>query len=154
LLLLLMLVLKHLLDQTATSPANGWIALLAVAWYGLHPANADTVNYIIASSEIISTMGVIASFAVYFAFPQLRRYYLYVVPAAIAILAKPPAAIFAALFAIYRLLFPNGSRCSHGPVGRNRPSGIGPLRKSVAISSWLLDVIPPFVICAAMLLFV
>ena len=30
---------------------NGWIALAAAAWYGLHPANADTVNYIIASSK-------------------------------------------------------------------------------------------------------
>ena len=56
-------------------------------------------------SEVISTLGVVASFAVYFAFPHLRRYYLYVLPAAIAILAKPPAAIFAVLFAIYRLLF-------------------------------------------------
>src|SRR5205807_9854581 len=56
---------------------NLWVALGAAALYGLHPANADTVNYIIASSEVISTLGVIASFAVYFAFPQLRRYYLY-----------------------------------------------------------------------------
>ena len=148
-------MLKHLLDQTATSPANGWIALLAAAWYGLHPANADTVNYIIASSEVISTLGVIASFAVYFAFPRLRRYYLYVLPAAIAILAKPPAAIFAVLFAIYRLLFPSDdSPCSHGPVGRNRLSGIGPLRKSVATKSWFAEVIPPFVICVVALLFV
>src|SRR5437867_3775675 len=53
-----------------------WIALGAAALYGLHPANADTVNYIISSSEVISTLGVIASFAVYFAFPQARRYYL------------------------------------------------------------------------------
>ena len=65
------------------------------------PANADTVNYIIASAEVISALGVIASFAVYFAFPQLRRYYLYVLPATIAILAKPTAAIFAVLFAFF-----------------------------------------------------
>jgi tetratricopeptide (TPR) repeat protein len=137
LVLLLVLVLKHLLDQTATSPANGWIALLAAEWYGLHPANADTVNYIIASSEIISTLGVIASFAVYLAFPRLRRYYLYVLPAAIAILAKPPAAIFAALFAIYRLLFPkNETRLAETRLQR------------------VAEIIPPFVICAAMLLFV
>ena len=42
----------------------------AAGWYGLHSANADTINYIIASSEVISTLGVIASFAVYFAFPR------------------------------------------------------------------------------------
>jgi len=104
--LLLGFVIYRLVETIAPSPRNLWIALVAAAWYGLHPANADTVNYIIASSEVISTLGVVASFAVYLAFPRLRRYHFYVLPAAIAILAKPPAAIFAVLFAIYRLLFP------------------------------------------------
>jgi tetratricopeptide (TPR) repeat protein len=78
---------------------------------------------------------VIASFAVYFAFPGLRRYYLYVLPAAVAILAKPTAAIFAVLFAIFRLLFPgekikrNGFAC-------------------------FLEIVASFLICVAMLLFV
>src|SRR2546423_5541028 len=40
---------------------NVWIAIVAAALYGLHPANADTVNYVIASAEIISTLGVVAS---------------------------------------------------------------------------------------------
>src|SRR6266480_4204371 len=116
---------------------NLWIALAAAAWYGLHPANADTVNYIIASSEVISTLGIIASFAVYFASPNLRRYYLYVLPAAIAILAKPPAAIFAVLFAIYRLLFePKGAR-----LGETRLQRVA-------------EIFAPFMICGAMLLFV
>src|SRR5438874_11288667 len=116
--LLVAFVIYHLLQGAGISSTNRWIALAATAWYGLHPANADTINYIIASSEVISTLGIIASFAVYFAFPRARRYYLYVLPAAIAILAKPPAAIFAVLFAIYRLLFQKD--CSHGPVGRQR----------------------------------
>ena len=147
LLLVLLLVLKHLLDQTATSPATGWIALLAAAWYGLHPANADTINYIIASSEVISTLGVIASFAAYFAFPRLRRYYLYVLPAAIAILAKPPAAIFAVLFFIYKALF----REKHARLARLR-----------AATAWqaetrlqrYAEMVVPFVVCSAVLLFV
>jgi Flp pilus assembly protein TadD len=84
---------------------NVWIALTAAALYGLHPANADTVNYIIASADIISTLGIIGSFAIYFAFPDLRRYFLFVLPAALAILAKPPAAIFPILFAVYLFLF-------------------------------------------------
>ena len=105
---LLAFVINRLLDDERISAGNRWIALAAAAWYGVHPANADTVNYLIASSEVISTLGVIASFALYFAFPRLRRSRLYIVPAAIAILAKPTAAIFAVLFAIYRLLFPDG----------------------------------------------
>src|SRR6266496_5386010 len=64
--LLLAFVIYRLLDIVAPSSPNLWIAGAAAAWYGLHPANADTVNYIISSSEIISTMGVMASFAVYF----------------------------------------------------------------------------------------
>src|SRR5215471_12276256 len=142
--LLVAFVIQRLLDHSESSPRNRWIALAAAAWYGLHPANADTVNYIISSSEVISTLGVIASFAIYLAFPDLRRYYIYVVPAAVAILAKPPAAIFAVLFAIYCLLFRED--CSHGPVGRQRLTETRLQR--------IGEVIVPFVICGAMLLFV
>src|SRR5438093_12132237 len=75
--LLLAFVIHRMLDHVENSSRNGWIALIAAAWYGLHPANADTVNYIIASSEVISTLGVIASFWVYFGCPRLRRYFIY-----------------------------------------------------------------------------
>jgi tetratricopeptide (TPR) repeat protein len=133
--LLLVFVIHHLLESDAASSSNRWIALAAAGWYALHPANADAINYIIVSAEVISTLGVIASFAAYFAFPQLRRYSLYVLPAAIAILAKPTAAIFPVLFAVFRLLFPDETRRP-----RARP--------------WFVEVIPPFVICGALLLFV
>ncbi|HEY6070569.1 MAG TPA: tetratricopeptide repeat protein, partial [Chthoniobacterales bacterium] len=97
---LLFLLLNRLID-------NVWIAFGAAALFGLHPANADTVNYIIASAEIISAIGILGSFALYLEFPKLRRYDLFVLPAALAILAKPPAAIFVALFAVYLMLFPS-----------------------------------------------
>jgi tetratricopeptide (TPR) repeat protein len=138
--LLLAFVVHCLLDHAASSARNRWIALAATAWYGLHPANADTVNYIIASSEVISTLGVIASFAVYLAFPRLRRSCLYIVPAAIAILAKPPAAIFAVLFAIFRLLFA-------GETITGRTTG----RRALA---YFAEIVPSFLICGGMLLFV
>src|SRR5438132_1819681 len=140
LVLLLAFVVHRLCDQPASSTRTRWIALAAAAWYGLHPANADTVNYIIASAEVISTLGLIASFAVYLAFPRLRRSCLYIVPAAIAILAKPTAAIFAVLFAIYRLLFPDQTI-----IGR--AAG----RRALA---YLAGIVPVFLICGATLLFV
>jgi tetratricopeptide (TPR) repeat protein len=118
-----------------------WIVLAAVALYALHPANADTVNYIIGSAEIISSVGVIASFALYFAFPRTRRFYLFVAPAAICILAKPPAAIFAVLFAIYRLLFP--------PNAERRAT-----TRLSAIRAWAIEVVPPLLICAILVGFV
>jgi Flp pilus assembly protein TadD len=137
LVLVLVLVLRHFLEQTAPSTANPFIAIAAAALYGMHPANADTINYIIASSELISTLGVVASFAVYFAFPQLRRYYLYVLPAAIAILAKPPAAIFAVLFLVCEVLF------------REKKTRLTETRlQDVA------EITVPFLICSAVLLFV
>ena len=114
--------------------ANVWIAFASATLYGLHPANADTVNYVIASAEIISTLGMVASFVLYIALPNLRRYYVYILPAAIAVLAKPPAAAFAVLFAIYRWLFP--------PKDREHEL------------SWFAEVAPPFMICGASLLLV
>jgi tetratricopeptide (TPR) repeat protein len=136
LILLLGFVIHGLLEINVTSSRNGWLALAAAGWYGLHPANADTVNYIIASAEVISTLGVVASFAVYLGLPRLRPYYLYTLPAAIAILAKPPAAIFAVLFAIFRLLFPDDLTIKRPVLG------------------WLREALPPFLICGATLSFV
>jgi Flp pilus assembly protein TadD len=140
--LLLAFVIHRLLNQASSYAGNSWIALAAAAWYGLHPANADTVNYIISSSEIISTFGVVGSFAFYFAFPRLRRYHLYVLAAAIAILAKPPAAIFAVLFATYRLLFPPDDARLREARLQQRALG------------FLAEIVPSFVICGAMLWFV
>lgn len=100
LVLLIALVIYRLVE-------NVWIAFGSAALFGLHPANADTVNYIIASAEIISALGIVASFVLFFEFPKLRRYDLFVLPAALAILAKPPAAIFVALFAVYLMIFPS-----------------------------------------------
>lgn len=136
--LLVAFVIHHLLEYEAASSRNRWIALAAAAWYALDPANADTINYIIACSEVMSALGIIASFAVYVAFPRLRRYHLYILPAAIAILAKPPAAIFAVLFALFRLLFPD-----HAIAGR-RPQA----------RAWLFEAAPAFVACAVVLLLV
>ena len=47
--LLVAFVIHHLLECEAASSRNRWIALAAAAWYALDPANADTINYIIAS---------------------------------------------------------------------------------------------------------
>ena len=124
LVLLIAFVVYQLID-------NLWIAFGSAALYGLHPTNADTVNYIVASAEIISTLGIVASFALYTAFPHLRGYCIYILPAAIAVLAKPPAAIFPVLFAAYLVLF----------------SGSSAKRR-------LSEAAVPFLICAAALLVV
>jgi len=138
--LLLGYVLNQVLDRFLPNPANRWIASIAACWYGLHPANADTVNYIIASSDVISTVGIVASFACYFAFPRGRCYFVYVLPAAIAVLAKPPAAVFAVLFAVYRLLIQESN--AQGATRAKRATGC------------LIEIAPVVLACGAALLFV
>jgi len=129
----LVFLLAFVIDRLTN---NRWIAIAAAGVYGLHPANADTVNYLIASAEIISALGVVGSFAIYLGFPALRRSCVYVLPAAVAVLAKPPAAIFAALFGVYAWLFPERNE-SEQPISRR-----------------ILEVTLPFVICGAVLFFV
>ena len=80
--------------------------------YGLHPANADTVNYIIAS-EVTSTLGVdrlLRPCSPPAAAPVLSLR----APGRIAILAKPPAAIFALLFAVFRPFPDDKHKPRHG----------------------------------------
>jgi tetratricopeptide (TPR) repeat protein len=138
--LLLAYVLSKVLDRLSPSPANLWIASGAAFWYGLHPANADTVNYVIACSDVISTLGIVASFACYFAFPRGRRYFLYILPAAIAVLAKPPAAVFPVLFAVYLLLAEKAKTEDANRAQR--------------VMRYLAEIAPSFLACGIALLFV
>ncbi|MFL9484902.1 tetratricopeptide repeat protein [Chitinophagaceae bacterium LWZ2-11] len=87
---------------------NGWniyISFAGAAWYLLHPANAETVNYIIARSDVQSTFFVMVAFWLYLYSPFCKKYFIYLLPAAIGILAKPSAVMFAPLFFFYVLLF-------------------------------------------------
>jgi Flp pilus assembly protein TadD len=93
-----------LLERLCPHPANRYIALFAVAWYGLHPVNAETVNYIIQRGDLLSTLGVVAGMWTYIAFPGARRYGLHLIPVALACLAKPPAVVFPLLLLAYLTL--------------------------------------------------
>ncbi len=133
--LLLAFVIHCLLERVAPAFPGCWVSLGLAGWYALHPANADAVNYVIVSAEIIATLGVVASFAFYFAWPPLRRYFLFVLPAALAILAKPTAAIFPVLFALFCFCFADRTRRS-------------------SARTQLVEMVLPFPICGAVLLLV
>jgi protein O-mannosyl-transferase len=85
-----------------------YVALFASAWYLLHPVEAETVNYIIARADIQSTLAVVAGFALYAGSKFCRKTFLYLLPVAVGILAKPPAVMFAPIFFFYVLLFEEG----------------------------------------------
>jgi protein O-mannosyl-transferase len=114
-LVLMFLLFRHVLRTVGLRPverpkAGGasradLAALFAVALYGLHPAMAETVNYIIQRGDLYSTMLVIASLTLYVLRPNLRRFGFYLLPLALALITKQPAAIFPALLFAYVLLF-------------------------------------------------
>ena len=101
----LWLLFSRLLDLAAPSPRNRWIAWFAAAWYGLHPAISENVNYIIQRAEVLSTLGVVGGMAIYVRRPAWRRYGLYLVPVALGAMAKPPALVFPLLLMAYLFLF-------------------------------------------------
>ena len=83
------------------SEAAAWIALLATGLYGLHPAIAETVNYVIQRADVYSTLGVVAGLVVWARWPGARRFGLYLLPVAAALLSKPPALVFPALLFLF-----------------------------------------------------
>jgi tetratricopeptide (TPR) repeat protein len=100
------------LDEAASQHANRFLALFAVAWYGLHPAMAETVNYIIQRGDLYSTLGVVAGMVMYIRQPCLRKFGLYLVPVALATLAKSPAVVFGGILLVYIFLFEEDAKWS------------------------------------------
>jgi tetratricopeptide (TPR) repeat protein len=92
-------------DRSEKSPANRFVALTAVGWYLLHPANAETINYIIARSDSLSTLLILLAFALYVYWDFGKRWHLYLIPFGLSCLAKPIGAIFVPLFFLYIYFF-------------------------------------------------
>ena len=72
---LLLALYRRLMDHARPDADNRWLALLVAAWYALHSANAETVNYIIARSEILSTLGVVLALLLFAGGGIARRYH-------------------------------------------------------------------------------
>jgi protein O-mannosyl-transferase len=96
---------RRILRQVEEAPWTDYCALMATAWYGLHPAMAETVNYVIQRGDLYSTLGVVASLGIFILSPRGRRFGLYLAPAMFGMLAKPPAAVFPLILLVYIFLF-------------------------------------------------
>jgi tetratricopeptide (TPR) repeat protein len=110
LLTLFFLLCRKIFQKIWPGEAGDWIALFVVALYGLHPAIADTVSYVIQRSEIYSTAGVVAGLVMYIYLPRQRRYCLYLIPVILGILTKPPALVFPILLFLYLWLLEEETR--------------------------------------------
>lgn len=104
--LLVFVMYKHFF--TPKFQKNGWkqyVYLFAVSVFALHTVNAETINYIISRSDLLSTLCIFASFTLYVLKPQLRKYYLYILPAILGVMAKETIATLPILIFFYVLLF-------------------------------------------------
>lgn len=122
-LVLMNALFRRLCDASHLDPRNRLVALLAVAWYGLHPAMAETVNYVIQRGDLYTTIAVVAGLLMYARGGACRKYGLYLLPVAAGILSKLPAAIFPVILFVYIYLFENEE--SHGiirPLVRSLPA--------------------------------
>ncbi|HEX7809888.1 MAG TPA: hypothetical protein VF608_14225, partial [Thermoanaerobaculia bacterium] len=100
----LLLVTGALLVLFFTPIVGELPALFAATLFCVHTANTETMNLISARSELLSTIGLLASFVLYQRSAFARRSLLYLVPLAIGALAKAPLVVFAPLLFAYALL--------------------------------------------------
>ena len=84
---------------------NRYFALFGSSFFALHTAMAETVNYISARSDIMSTLLVALSLLIYIYSTRTRKYFIYLIPAVLAVFAKETAMVFPLIFLVYMWLF-------------------------------------------------
>jgi len=130
-LILMFFLFRRIMDHADPHPSNTWTALAATACYGLHPANAETVNYIIQRGDLYNTLGAVASLLWFVAYPAQRKYGWYLLPAVAAYFAKPPALIFPFLLLAYVFLMEQDGVFSATGRAQNRKAWSAALRAAL-----------------------
>ena len=137
---LMVFLFKKVFDRSFILGPNVYIALIAVAWYMVHPANAETINYIIARTDVQSTLFVLLGLVLYIFSSFCRKTFLYLVAVGLGALCKPPAVMFAPILFIYILFFEE-------KTGFN-----GLFKKNGAGTIWRVfkKTLPSIIFCVAM----
>ncbi len=104
-LVLMFLLYRSILDAARPQPSNSYVALAVVACYGLHPVNAETVNYIVQRGDVYSTLAVVAGLTIYIRAPRARKFGIYLIPIILGAMAKAPAVVFGGILLVYIFLF-------------------------------------------------
>ena len=136
----LVVLYRRLMDHARPHEMNRWLALFAATWYGLHTAIAETVNYIIARSDIMSALGTVIAVLMFSGRGRSRRWHLYLIPAVAAVLSKEQGVMVAPILLTYTALFERkvSLRALLGP------------REFLAV---VRPTLPAFVVCTGILLF-
>lgn len=138
--ILMFFFIFKIFDVSYKNTWNFYFAAFATALYLLHPANAETVNYIIARSDLQSTFFLILGLVLYVFSTFCKKTYIYLIPVAIGVLAKPSAVMFAPLLFFYIVLFEYNLSLSSLFKKEN-------LKKLIAA---IINVAPAFIFCAIM----
>lgn len=137
--ILMFFLFRRILRGRTELLAADLVSLFAVAWYVLHTANAESINYISARSDIISTVFVVAALVVYqYSAKKWRLASLLLV--ALGILTKPTAVMYIAILYAYIQLIEKDENPFSGDI----------LGKFVGSFKGLLAAL---VVCFAMFLF-
>ncbi|MEA1874443.1 MAG: tetratricopeptide repeat protein [Bacteroidota bacterium] len=104
-LIFMFFLFRYLLRKVSDFWGISLIVFFTVLWYGLHTANAETINYIIMRGDSLSTMLIIVGLYLYVQYKSIRKYGLYLIPVVLAILTKQTAVMFFPIQFVYVLLF-------------------------------------------------
>ncbi|WP_300596708.1 tetratricopeptide repeat protein [Niabella sp.] len=103
--IMLFFMYRRLVGKVSTHKWTPFIALMGAGWFGLHTVIAETINYVISRSDVQSTFFIVASFLMYIAYPQKRKYGLYILLAVLGVFAKETVPVLPILLFFYILLF-------------------------------------------------
>ena len=102
---MLFFLYRSILKTSYSNYLASYLAIAAAAIYGLHKINAETLNYIIARSDVLSTFFIILSLFIYIQWPAKRKYCLYIIPAFIGVFAKETIPVLVIILFFYILIF-------------------------------------------------
>src|SRR3984885_5004326 len=136
LLALMLALFRKSFDQADPRAGNLWAAWFGTALFAVHPAVAETVNYIIQRADLYSTLGVVASLVMWIYLPRVRKYGFYLLPLAAAVLSKPPAMVFPVILFLYIWLLEGED--PRAALWRSIPS-----LATVAALGWLSSAMTP-----------
>ena len=115
------------LNSVRRDQRNRYIALFGTALYGLHPAMAETVNYIVQRGDVYVAFGIVAGLALYSCLPRWRAFGIYLIPFAFAAWSKQSGLIFPLFLLMYVLYFENEA--------------------DVALYRQIIKIVPALVLC-------
>lgn len=143
-LILMFFLFRKILKLIIKHEWSDYVALFAIAWYGLHTAVAETLNYIISRTDSLSTCCVVVAMYLFIAFPAKRKWLFYLLPVVVGMFAKEQTAMFAPILFFYILLFET----------KMSLSDIFNLKHFSTLWNTLVKTLPALIVCLGLGIFV